>query len=220
MTSITFNQFYNELSNKTYHDKFMFLKIFIDSNQNDFFNKYIEHINNHNNKIINNIVYSDAGFDILTPYPDDSDEYNIYGGIRCFGIGWKDTNPVNKIDFKIKCSAEIIKIDNNYDNLRKSYKTGFYMYPRSSISKTNLRLANNTGIIDSGYRGNLIGMFDVIKEDKKNNDEYDYIIEPYTRLLQICSPSLEPIFVQLVNNLDDLGCKTERGTGGFGSTGR
>ena len=36
------------------------------------------------------------------------------------------------------------------------------MYPRSSIYKTPLRLANNTGIIDSGYRGNLMGAFDNI----------------------------------------------------------
>jgi dUTP pyrophosphatase len=124
---------------------------------------------------------------------------------------------VNKIDFKIKCCAQMIKINNtmNTDIVISSYKTGFYIYPRSSLSKTQLRLANNTGIIDAGYRGNLIGMFDVI-----NNNNNNYLVEPYTRLLQICAPSLEPIFVQLVNNIDDLGSSTLRNEGGFGSTGR
>lgn len=224
MISINLNQFYNTIYNKTGYDKFMYLKIFIDSNQEEFINKYIEHIDNHNNKIINNSVYADSGFDILTPYPDDSDEYNIYGGITCYGIGWKDTNPVNKIDFKIKCCAEMIKIDAaaNSDNIRKSYKTGFYTYPRSSLSKTRLRLANNTGIIDAGYRGNLIGMFDIVNSDinDRNDKDYDYLVEPFTRLLQICAPSLEPIFVELVYNSDELGCETERGIGGFGSTGK
>jgi len=241
MTSINFNQFYNAIYNKTGYDKFMYLKIFIDSNQDEFINKYIEHINSHNNKIINNIVHADAGFDILTPYPDDSDEYNIYGGIRCFGMGWQNTNPVNKIDFKIKCCAQMIKLDAISDitemnrsfsvdsslfsgaYAKKSYKTGFYTYPRSSLSKTKLRLANNTGIIDAGYRGNLIGMFDVVNYDMNNRDnsyeDCDYLITPFTRLLQICSPSLEPIFVELCNSLDELGGDTERGTGGFGSTG-
>ena len=220
MTSINLNQFYNTISNNTGYDKFMYLKIFIDSNQNEFINKYIEHINNHNNKIISNLVYADAGFDILTPYPDDSDEYNIYGGITCYGMRWKDIIPVNKIDFKIKCCAEMIKLDSNI--IRKSYKTGFYTYPRSSLSKTKLRLANNTGIIDAGYRGNLIGIFDVVNYDmnNRNDEDYDYLVTPFTRLLQICAPSLEPIFVELVQNIDELGCETERGTGGFGSTGR
>tara|TARA_B110000971_G_C20019068_1_gene505393 strand:- start:1166 stop:1642 length:477 start_codon:yes stop_codon:yes gene_type:complete len=87
----------------------------------------------------------------------------------------------------------------------------YYMYPRSSLSKTNLRLANSVGIIDSGYRGNLIGVFDV-KDNKFN-------VIKYTRLLQICSPTLDPINVELVSSLDELGI-TNRGSGGFGSTGK
>ena len=52
----------------------------------------------------------------------------------------------------------------------KTFNTGYYMYPRSSLSKTKLRLANSVGIIDSGYRGNLIGMFDLI--NMKVNETY------------------------------------------------
>ena len=41
---------------------------------------------------------------------------------------------------------------------------GYYMYPRSSISKTPLRLANSVGIIDNGYRGHLIAAVDNISD--------------------------------------------------------
>jgi dUTP pyrophosphatase len=70
-------------------------------------------------------------------------------------------------------------------------------------------LANHTGIIDSGYRGALIGAF------RNMGDEY--VVEKHTRLLQVCHPSLCPIYVVLTNE-NELS-STERGEGGFGSTG-
>ena len=102
-----------------------------------------------------------------------------------------------------------------------SFYTGYFLYPRSSISKTPLRLANSLGIIDSGYRGNLMGMFDVVNIDKDEKREYndaDYYIKKYDKLVQICAPNLCPIFVEIVDTLEALGEETERGEGGFGST--
>jgi dUTP pyrophosphatase len=93
----------------------------------------------------------------------------------------------------------------------KTYNTGYYMYPRSSLSKTQLRLANSTGIIDAGYRGNLIAAFRNLYADS-------YTVEKYTRLVQICHPTLCPIFVIFIKNDSDLS-NTARGNGGFGSTG-
>ena len=87
--------------------------------------------------------------------------------------------------------------------------TAFYMYPRSSISKTPFRLANNVGIIDCGYRGNLGAYFDCFSNSTEK-------ITKGSRLLQICSPNLLPFRVVLVNSLDE----TIRGAGGFGSTGK
>jgi dUTP pyrophosphatase len=84
--------------------------------------------------------------------------------------------------------------------------SAFYLYPRSSISKTELRLANSVGIIDRGYRGNLCAMFDV-----KN----PFVATKGQRFVQICEPSLEPFKVLIVDELDS----TKRGEGGFGSTG-
>ena len=90
------------------------------------------------------------------------------------------------------------------------------MHPRSSISKSKLRLANATGIIDSGYRGHLIGMFDLVNL----SDNEEYVVEKLDRLLQICAPGLVPIVVEIVNTFEELGGETERGSGGFGSSGR
>ena len=86
-----------------------------------------------------------------------------------------------------------------------------FMHPRSSMgSKTPLRLANSSGIIDRDYRGNLKGCFDNISISN------DYQIEKGDRLLQILAPNLEPITFELVEELSD----TKRGKGGYGSTGK
>ena len=76
-------------------------------------------------------------------------------------------------------------------------------------------LANHTGIIDSGYRGSLIGAFRWLRSS--NYVLPQYIVDKYTRLLQICHPTLCPIYVTLVD-INDLST-SERGANGFGSTG-
>ena len=198
------------------NDKFMYLKIFINGS-NNLKSMYYAAVDRHNNKLFNN-KFLDAGFDLFLPENDDPQESYEWGEtIRFFGTGWKDANPVNKVDFKIKCSAQM------YCDTGKIINTGFYMYPRSSLSKTKLRLANSVGIIDSGYRGNLIGMFDVVNIDDEernmNKNNADYFAKVNDRLVQICAPGLVPILVEIVENEDELGNETERGSGGFGSTG-
>ena len=85
---------------------------------------------------------------------------------------------------------------------------GYYMVPRSSISKTPLRLANSVGIIDSGYRGELMAVVD-------NRSDEDYTVFRGQRLFQICSGDLSPITKLRFTELNE----TQRGEGGFGSTG-
>jgi len=171
------------------YDKYMYLKILIDSDDKELKKKYIESINERNLKFINNVEHIDAGFDLFSP-----EEKTL------------TSDGVNKLDYKIICSAKMIHKN------KSTYNTGFYMYPRSSISKSKIRLANNVGIIDSGYRGHLIGMFDVIYDDTT-------IVNKFERHLQICAPGLVPIIVEMVNSVEELGEKTIRGDGGFGSTG-
>ena len=85
----------------------------------------------------------------------------------------------------------------------------FFLLPRSSISKTPLRVSNSIGLIDAGYRGELQAPVDNISED-------EYKIKRGTRLFQIINPSLIPFRrIQVTDNLS----KTDRGSGGFGSTG-
>lgn len=170
------------------YDKYMYLKIFIDSDDNELREKYIESISEHHLKLVNNIKHADAGFDLLSPETKRMTSMSV-----------------NKLDYKISCSAKMI-----YRN--HSFNTGFYMYPRSSISKSQIRLANNIGIIDAGYRGHLMGMFDVIYVNETNINKFD-------RHLQICAPGLVPIIIDIVNSKEELGEKTARGDGGFGSTG-
>ena len=77
---------------------------------------------------------------------------------------------------------------------------GFYTHPRSSISKTPLMLANHTGgVIDYGYRGNLIGAFRWLPS---GGEDISYTVVQYTRLLQICHPSLCPMYIQVIDTTE------------------
>jgi dUTP pyrophosphatase len=168
------------------YDKVMILKIFVDDLE-ELKDKYTRVFIERNNKLFQDMSCIDAGIDLFTPY-------------RC-DVG---SDTTTKIDYGICCSATIIT-----DNM-KEYNSGFYLYPRSSLSKTSLRLANSVGIVDAGYRGHIMGMFD---------SNRNYIIEENSRQLQICAPSLIPIIPIVVDYKEDLGDITQRGIGGFGSTG-
>ncbi len=107
------------------------------------------------------------------------------------------------VDFEIQC--EMLK----YLSVNVSTNISFQLVPRSSIWRTPLRQSNSIGIIDAGYRGRLMVPVDNISNE-------DYIIKSGERLFQIVHPSLEPVGVELVDELSD----SERGSGGFGSTGK
>ena len=80
------------------------------------------------------------------------------------------------------------------------------LFPRSSVSKTNLRLCNAVGVIDPGYRGEVILKFD------KNGDKEYKVGDRVGQLMLVPIPSIQ--FVE-VRNLPG----SDRGEGGFGSTG-
>lgn len=192
-SAIPFHNVANGFQNNTCHKQIMALNIFVDGDgdNNVLKNAYLNAANKHNASLITDPHFFNAGFDLYLP-----EDYTFTSDV------------VNKVTFKIKCSAKIVNISD--DNLT-SYFTGYYMYPRSSLSKTSLRLANSVGIIDAGYRGPLIGMFDCLSDTGE-------VLE-FTRLLQVCAPNLMPIFVKVVDAVEELGPETSRGTGGFGSTG-
>jgi dUTP pyrophosphatase len=89
------------------------------------------------------------------------------------------------------------------------------LVPRSSISKTSLRLANSIGLIDSGYRGEVSAAVD-------NMSEKSVEVQKHNRLFQICAHDFLPYTkISLVDRREDLPVPPDdRGAGGFGSTGR
>jgi len=111
------------------------------------------------------------------------------------------------VDFEISC--KMVHVHELDDGHLFEEPTSFMLVPRSSIFRTPLRQANNIGIIDSGYRGHIM-----VPVDNRSNE--DYIIKPKQRLFQLVHPTLKPISIEVVEELDE----TERGSGGFGSTGK
>jgi dUTP pyrophosphatase len=84
------------------------------------------------------------------------------------------------------------------------------VFPRSSIRKYELALSNSVGVIDSGYRGELQATF------KKTNGLDSLAYKVGDRIAQIMIIPYPPIEFDEVDELSD----TERGEGGFGSTGK
>lgn len=132
----------------------------------------------------------DSGFDLYFPDRDYDDNCIDIGSTRLIGLG-------------IKCALYI-----------NGQSSPFYLYPRSSISKTPFRLANSVGIIDAGYRGELKTPLDCLRIEGMSKHEKQCFL-PSVPLFQICTPTLTPIDrIIIVDGFE----ATERGEGGFGST--
>jgi dUTP pyrophosphatase len=86
------------------------------------------------------------------------------------------------------------------------------IFPRSSVRKTRLMLSNCVGVVDSGYRGELQATFNKINNDSVSENDY----KVGDRIAQIMIIPYPPIEFDEVAELSD----TERGDGGFGSTGK
>jgi len=105
----------------------------------------------------------------------------------------------------------------NENNTMVTYDTGLaveipegfvgLLFPRSSVSKTSLILSNSVGVIDSGYRGPIMMKYRYPEE----GNVYD-VGDRVGQLLILPYPQIE---FEEVEELSD----TDRGEGGFGSTG-
>ena len=108
-------------------------------------------------------------------------------------------------------------------------------FPRSSVSKYNLQLANSIGLIDADYRGELLLRFNYLWQPQDYNvythesgdavkgELYTYIggkintdkiYKKGDKICQLKVTKVENVNFELVNELDS----TNRGEGGFGST--
>lgn len=85
-----------------------------------------------------------------------------------------------------------------------------FIHSRSGLAiKHGLALLNSVGVIDSDYRGEVcVGIIKLTEEP--------YTIQPFERIAQMVIKPVELPEIVEVQDLDD----TDRGAGGFGSTGR
>lgn len=83
--------------------------------------------------------------------------------------------------------------------------------PRSSLSKYNIIMTNSIGVIDSSYRGEIMASLMYI-----GNNDSGYTILAGERIVQLI---LVPIILPKFSIVDELE-ETDRGNGGFGSTGK
>lgn len=186
-------------------------------------------------------IESDVPYSVRQTYLDNAAKHNAL--IESYILGFNDPSANDftfNAGFDLLCPNKNIATDND-ETIMLDYKiktcmkrnnnyVGFYLYMRSSTaSKTPLRLANNVGIIDSGYRGNIKALFDIKSLKNKNklidltpvsSNILEFQLNENDRFVQICPPILDyPMKIIIVDNINHLGNKTNRGEGGFGSTG-
>lgn len=84
------------------------------------------------------------------------------------------------------------------------------LFSRSSMGTNyNITIPNSVGVIDSDYRGEIFVSL-------HNFSDNDYTINPMDRIAQIVFLPIFSVDFNLVDSLD----KTQRGEGGFGSSGK
>jgi dUTP pyrophosphatase len=179
------------------------LKLFVPYNNASLRVFYINRVQDHNAGRFD--TFPDSGFDLGLP-----SDFNITKVCS------------NKIPLGVQCAMymyvrrETSSCASAGTDLNTTIEVpqAYYLYPRSSIIKTPLRLSNSVGIIDSGYRGEITAVV-----DKVDNQVDSFQIRAMDRYFQLCHPSLMPFKVIIVDTIEELGL-TARGDGGFGSTGR
>jgi dUTP pyrophosphatase len=134
--------------------------------------------------------WTDSGFDLLSP------EMFLDVCNQRYGVEMK---------LGVHCAA----LD------AESNPVPYLLLARSSTSLTPLRMSNQIGLADAGYRGELIARVDCMSGDM------EYVVQHGRRLFQIVQHNWLPWKkIVLVDNLEDLPAAPDnRGSGGFGSTG-
>jgi dUTP pyrophosphatase len=132
-----------------------------------------------------------AGIDLFMPE-------NVEIPARSFG---------NIVDLKV---VAVLREDCNKTG---SPSRAFWLLPRSSTGlKTPLRLSNNMGLIDAGYRNTLKAIVD-------NLSDFPFLIEKGSRLFQVCTGDLQSVSWKKVEQIEDTQ-SYERGQNGLGDSGK
>jgi dUTP pyrophosphatase len=93
-----------------------------------------------------------------------------------------------------------------------------FLYVRSSVGKKGVTLANGTGIIDADYQGEIKAMLTYTPLNKDtDNSIYDFVV--LKAGMRICQLVLMHVPHVKLTQVQEFQSETERGAGGFGSTG-
>jgi dUTPase len=143
---------------------------------------------------ITNRRWSDSGFDLLSPSISLDFSNGKYGVEMKLGV---------------KCGAVTESGD----------PAPYLLLARSSTSLTPLRMSNQIGLADMGYRGELIARVDSVAPSVNGMNFYQ--VEEGRRLFQIVQHNWMPWSkIYIVDREEDLPpAPDNRGHGGFGSTG-
>jgi dUTP pyrophosphatase len=138
----------------------------------------------------NNRRTTDSGFDLLSP------EMVLNFQMIRYGV-------------EMRLGAHFAAVD------AQGRPVPYLLLARSSTSLTPLRMSNQIGLADAGYRGELIARVDCV------SDSIEYVVEYGRRLFQVVQHNWLPWKnIVFVNRLRDLPLPPDnRGDGGFGSTG-
>lgn len=182
-------------------------------------------------------------------YLEQQDELNKTIPIKCWRENKNIPLPTYAHDGDACCDlyAQSIEYDDEKD--RYIVHTGLHialdedyeceLRPRSSLAKTEYYIVNSPGTIDEPYRGEILvvfksrtnieiinALYNLLDEHINVSDNY-YLLHvqsnfPYKvgdRIAQIIVHKRTKIEWQEVDKLEDLG-ETDRGQGGYGSTGK
>lgn len=154
----------------------------------------------------------------------------------------KKLKELDEVKVKVWCKDETVKLPiyakqgdacmdvyvhsiEKKDDGRICYHTGLHfklpedyemeIRPRSSNTKTFAIMQNAPGTLDEGYTGELMIIHRTLINPKDSKAEYNI----GDRIAQILIRRREHIIWDKVNTIEELG-QTERGAGGFGSTGK
>lgn len=172
-------------------------------NDNDFNENTFSEVNEIMNSL-KNIVNTDSDVDfslkILIKKLHNTATIPSYAKEGDAGLDLTATRIIEETNEKIKYGTDLsIEIPKGYVGL---------LFPRSSVMKYQLSLSNCVGVIDSGYRGEIMAVFN------KLNGEFS---EKYSIGERICQLIIIPFPLVKLVETDNLS-ESIRGTGGFGSS--
>ncbi len=134
--------------------------------------------------------------------------------------------------FDLVATSRVIDADGNIvygTGLAFEIPEGYvgYIFPRSSVSKKDVMLTNGVGVIDAGYRGEVMAKFKSMSRAKETylgtGSEHGYTNNRFgtdykvgERIAQLIIMPLPEVELEEADELSE----SDRGEGGYGSTGK